>query len=238
MAQKKLWLTMLCATLSCLTGSLAVHMNAEPTPTQSGQADNSFAIATVAADQSDKPAPLKILSITSDAKGDLMKEAEVWNVSDKVVVSYRLGWHIRNAVPVEQGFDGGSESYGSHSAKPVQTRLEPLARELTPPQGLVREDLKQRLRAKGAAKRIFVLVGVAEVVFEDGTRWSADPASFSKIVKRKPSDPQGRVNPSVECPLGVPPPVCMHIDSVGLSMEIPNVLPGGLQLLPRSSWFR
>lgn len=145
------------------------------------QAQSGYAISAVPVGRSSNPAPLKVVSVSMKGGRDYIAGAELKNISEKVITRYALGWNIVEALPARVGYTPGPTSYGWAVGRAVQTELEPSMIETAPAQGVLPDDFEKMLTDKGAPRRIFILVGVAEVTFADGSRWSASPKDFTKL---------------------------------------------------------
>ena len=136
------------------------------------------ATASVAADQSMTNCPIKIMSVEGHGSRDFVNSVEVKNVSAKIIVRYRLSWIFRDAEPATVGFVAGNETYGSFLGNPVQANIGPNSSDVAPPQGVLPMDTTPMLESRHASDHVFIVVGVAQVEFKDGTTWTADAGDF------------------------------------------------------------
>jgi len=104
---------------------------------------------------------------------------EVYNASHKTILSYTLGWNITDAEPGSFPTPhSGKKSLGASVGSSVTTNLKAKKSEKTDQGESLTKFLKTQLKT-GIPKGIWIaVVGVTDVVFEDGTHWSADPALF------------------------------------------------------------
>jgi hypothetical protein len=108
-----------------------------------------------------------------------MGEIALYNTSHKTIVGYTLGWNIRNRMadsfPLPRS---GSQSLGALAGPSVTTALKPKNSEKTNQGQSMANSIQNTLKSRKAKGSWVVVVGVTDVVFEDGTHWTADPASF------------------------------------------------------------
>jgi hypothetical protein len=134
------------------------------------------AVIPIPADQGKEHAPLTVESVKM-GKGEILKEVEVYNASKKVIVQFTLGWNIRNAVTSVPWPYSGERSLGTFQAEAIVTSLKPKRTEKLS-EKVDANKLLERLNESNAKGVWMVVVGVTEVVFDDGSRWVADPGSF------------------------------------------------------------
>jgi len=138
-----------------------------------------FAVKPVPADQSKEHAPLRVEPVDLGGSHGPLGSVKVSNNSPKVVTAYTLGWSFRDTVPGPLGWlPPGKKNLGGFVGPSVSTNLGPKKKEKTDQKEKAAE-LFHREFPQGLPKGFWLMVvGVSEVVFEDGTRWSADPATF------------------------------------------------------------
>jgi len=161
------------------------------------------ATAAVAADQSMTNCPLKIMSVEVNGSRDFVNSVEVKNVSAKLIVRYRLAWIFRAAESATIGFVAGNETYGSFLGNPVQANIGPSSSDVAPPQGVLPMDTAPMLESKHASDHVFIVVGVAQVDFRDGTTWTADTGDFILHHARVAGKSAGVVPVSMQGPQNV-----------------------------------
>ncbi len=169
-------------------------------------------IAVLSADQSSLNPPLIITQVLADSQRDYLKQVTVKNVSSKEIVRYRLAWQVWDAVPGTEGFDVGPASYGTFLGNPVQVQLRPDEIDTAPAQGVLPMDFGPFLQAKGAGQRIFILVGVTEVRFADGTEWSTTPATINAIKKRAAPNQMSKLQRPNIIIIGCHDRLCWHTE--------------------------
>ena len=138
-----------------------------------------FAIKPVPADQSKEHAPLRVESVDLGGHHGPLGSVKVYNDSRKVVIAYTVGWSFRDTVPGPLGWQrAGNKNLGGFVGPSVSTNLGPKKKEKTDQKEKAAELFHSEF-PQGLPEGFWLMVvGVSEVVFEDGTRWSADPATF------------------------------------------------------------
>lgn len=134
-----------------------------------------------AAEQLPKP-PLRVESVSLKKSSFPLQAVKVRNDSRALIIRYRLGWNARDFGSAHEfGIRSGPNSYLHGTGITVDTRLLPKNKEDTslPFQP---DQMLGSLRKLGITNTV-VVIGVAEVEFEDGSKWSADPLDFKGTVR-------------------------------------------------------
>jgi hypothetical protein len=104
---------------------------------------------------------------------------EIYNASEKTVVAYTLGCNITDSGPISgDTLQSGKKSLGVFSGPSITTRLKAKKSEKRNPGQYFAKQFETIFKA-GIPKGVWiVVVGLTEVIFEDGSHWNADSASF------------------------------------------------------------
>ncbi len=128
------------------------------------------------ADQSKERAPLRVESVGTGEKDLCM--VKVHSASDKTIVSYTLAWKLTDVIVGNSGPHSGKKSLGSFAGSPVTTTLGPKKSEKTDLRQEIVKTVGTTIMAKQVKGMWMIVVGVKEVVFDDGTSWTGNPALF------------------------------------------------------------
>ncbi len=109
-------------------------------------------------------APMQVIATTLDMnRMDFGDSITLMNTSDKLILSWRLGWIYRKA---------NEDTSGTWAVgRPIELRLSPNSLATVGSQGIGFSAARDVFKKNGIAKGEIV-VGVVEVRFQDGTQWS------------------------------------------------------------------